>query len=518
MKHRIVLAAGSLTLLLTGGAQADEPGAIARDFCQAVAAQASCKKVFVMPKDTEQRLADLAGGPLRGKDSALKDDCNAGYNAYYALEDEKGQDAACAAALGLFGENGTQRAGLVVARAAPSGLKLPEAAIAAMATDLCYAVTVADNCPDTKLVEGIEARLDGEAGVRLREPGGYFSGECGSGAFRASLAKGKVALTEFCATSLGEYGPSGTVRAGLLTGPQTAAAAPVIVPAPGIAPPESQTLRVIQPPKDTAAKKVAPPKTGDKKAEDKEVAPGIPASALTILTDLPPLPEGKTAEDVLGFTPGARSAEACAALTGELAAESAALEAGNLADKTRTAVQLAAHIRIAASVCPGASVPEMPQAVVDAVAATGLEACHIVLEADKTLEAAGRDLQKANDFLSMIANTEGRLWALEGFAPTCSSATERSMSSKVRFAKSQLDREKEFYGCRLWQDLQRQEMDGLRVLMKDKKWVEGIALLDGRIAAVLHGAQAACGDKGSVDSMKKYWLTQRQFFQGRLIH
>lgn len=103
-------------LLLTGFAShADEAAnkAIARDFCYAVAAQALCDNHFTMAKGTEAAMEAEAGGKLRGEGSALDADCEAGYSAFYDLEAEKGLDAACVETLGLYGENGAERAGLV---------------------------------------------------------------------------------------------------------------------------------------------------------------------------------------------------------------------------------------------------------------------------------------------------------------------------------------------------------------------------------------------------------------------
>lgn len=105
--------------LLTMGvaSYADDAGneAIARDFCHAVAAQALCEDHFTMAKGTEAGMEAEAGGKLRGEGSPLNAACEAGYNAFYDYEAEKGLDAACIETLGLYGEDGTERAGLVSA-------------------------------------------------------------------------------------------------------------------------------------------------------------------------------------------------------------------------------------------------------------------------------------------------------------------------------------------------------------------------------------------------------------------
>ena len=104
----------------------DNAAGIAKDFCHAVAAQALCSKIFVMRKGTEQRMSKLAGQKLRGSGVPLNAQCEAGYTEFYKMEDADGLDAACKTTLGLFGETGTRRAGLVFARNAPA-MKLPEA-------------------------------------------------------------------------------------------------------------------------------------------------------------------------------------------------------------------------------------------------------------------------------------------------------------------------------------------------------------------------------------------------------
>ena len=89
--------------------------AIAKDFCHAVAAQALCEDHFTMAKGTEAALEAEAGGKLRGEGSPLDESCEAGYSAFYDYEAENGLDAACVETLGLYGEDGTERAGLVSA-------------------------------------------------------------------------------------------------------------------------------------------------------------------------------------------------------------------------------------------------------------------------------------------------------------------------------------------------------------------------------------------------------------------
>jgi len=107
------------SLLITMGfaSYADEAAneAIARDFCHAVAAQALCENHFTMAKGTEAAQEKEAGGKLRGDDSPLNAACEAGYNTFYDFEAEHGLDAACIETLGLYGEDGTKRAGLVSA-------------------------------------------------------------------------------------------------------------------------------------------------------------------------------------------------------------------------------------------------------------------------------------------------------------------------------------------------------------------------------------------------------------------
>ena len=97
----------------------DNAAGIAKDFCHAVAAQALCSKTFVMRKGTEARMSKLAGQKLRGSGVPLNTQCEAGYTEFYTMEDANGLNAACQTTLGLFGKNGTRRAGLVFGRSIP---------------------------------------------------------------------------------------------------------------------------------------------------------------------------------------------------------------------------------------------------------------------------------------------------------------------------------------------------------------------------------------------------------------
>ena len=205
----MILAAGS------AGAAADDPGKVAEDFCYAVAAQALCDKTFIMPKGTEGQLEALAGQKLRGKGKPLNASCEKGYNAFYGLESAKGLESACAKTLTLYGPQGTRRAGLVTPRGKPQ-MKLPEAQVAAKFKSVCYAEAVAKACPALDMAAGHDARLTRETGVPAGEKLRYFSKECGSGTFRASLAKGKTTLDAFCAAGHARYGSDGSELAGLL--------------------------------------------------------------------------------------------------------------------------------------------------------------------------------------------------------------------------------------------------------------------------------------------------------------
>jgi hypothetical protein len=110
------VAAFSLLALSGLASSADEANeAIARDFCHAVAAQALCEDHFTMAKGTEAALEAEAGGKLRGEGSPLDASCEAGYSAFYDYEAEHGLEAACVETLGLYGDDGTERAGLVSA-------------------------------------------------------------------------------------------------------------------------------------------------------------------------------------------------------------------------------------------------------------------------------------------------------------------------------------------------------------------------------------------------------------------
>ncbi|MEM7429873.1 MAG: hypothetical protein AAF441_27710 [Pseudomonadota bacterium] len=213
----------------TGAAQADDPKAISKDFCYAVAAQALCDKTFTMKKGTEARLQSLAGQKLRGEGEALHKVCNSGYNEFYTLEGSEGLQKACARTMELYGPNGTRRAGLVQPRGKPA-MKLPEKQVGATFLAACYSEAVAKDCPTLNMVAGHEQRLQAKTGVPASEKLRYFSTECGRGAFRAANAKHKVTLNAFCRAGLASYGPNGTAQPGWLTGTVEAAEAPKAEP------------------------------------------------------------------------------------------------------------------------------------------------------------------------------------------------------------------------------------------------------------------------------------------------
>ncbi|MBB4301139.1 hypothetical protein GGD81_000154 [Rhodobium orientis] len=457
--------------------EAPDPGGIARDFCHAVAAASRCRKAVTMPDGTEARLAEEAGARLRGDDSPTRAACSAGYAEFYASQGRLGRDEACSGVLALFGPAGSRRAGLLAPRGKPK-LMLPEDEVAAIASDLCYADQVAKSCSGLALSDGLGARLAGQTGADLRAEGGYFAAECGNGSFAASMARGRTSMEAFCADGLARFGLAGTDRAGFLTGN-----------APGV------------PATPVATSPAADPTTG------------LPRQALVVLTALPPLPIGKTAEEVLGFVPGGLPAETCAERLAVRTRNAAALaEARTLGETTRLAVRLAADIKLTEAVC-GGEAAEMPDAEAAAVATSGLEACHIVLEETDALGDAITGYLSDKHYRAMLAMEEARSWALEAFAPACSSLTERRMTSALRFARTRLARDRKTYPCLAWQNFIRDEQDAVRALKEDGAWMAAIERLDNRLAPAIHGLDAACDKQNYVESNTKYWLFQRRQIQ-----
>ncbi|MCW2305789.1 hypothetical protein [Rhodobium gokarnense] len=460
--------------------EAPDPGVIARDFCHAVAAASRCRKAVTMPDGTEARLTDEAGARLRGDASPTKAACSAGYAAFFADLGRLGRDEACNGVLALFGPDGGRRAGLLAPRDKPK-LMLPEDEVAAIASDLCYADQVAKSCSGFALTDGLDARLAGQTGVDLRAEGSYFEPECSAGTFAASMARGRSATETFCADGLARFGPAGTDRAGFLTGD-----APDVPATP------------------VATSPAADPTTGR------------PRQALVVLTALPPLPIGKTAEDVLGFVPGGLPEEACAERLAARAQNIAALgEAKTLGETTRLAVRIAADIKLTEAVCGGAPA-EMPDAAAAAVAASGLEACHIVFEETEALDGAIAGYLNDKRYRAMLAVEEARFWALEAFAPACSTLTERRMTSAQRFARTRLIRDQKTYPCLAWQNFIRDEQEAVRALKADGDWMAAIERLDNRLAPAIHGLDAACDKQNYVESNTKYWLFQRRQIQAEM--
>ncbi|MCC2113889.1 MAG: hypothetical protein KDJ16_17770, partial [Hyphomicrobiales bacterium] len=451
----------------------------------AVAAQARCGKVFTMPKDTEAQLEGLAGGKLRGAESPLDEDCNAGYNEYYELEDGKGLETACRETYALFGAEGNRRKGLLVAREKP-GLKLPEADVAAIATDLCYAQVAAEKCPSLLLTDGIVDRLNDETGTDLLKKGGYFASECGSGTYRAALASGKS--TEFCADAALKFGIGGSKRSGLIAG-------------------------TVDAPAGTA--KTAS-KVPEATAPSTQVQPKAAASEpkLVILTELPSLPDGKTPEDVLGAAPGTLDADGCAVEKKAVDDAMALLTgAANLGEAAKHAVHAAARIKAAAALCPDLALPDLPEDVAQKVVDTGLEACHIVMDAEREVSTAARDYQTKKLYRAMIAISEARAWALKAFLPACSRLTERSVTSRIASTEKQIARDQETYPCYTWQNFVRDETKAVGDLTMKKDWNGALERMDGRTLAAIHGMDAACAKKDAVESTTKYWLSQRKNIQ-----
>ena len=494
---KLLIVLACVAICWPGQALADTPKDIATDFCQAVAAQARCSKFMVMPKDTESKLQTLAGEKLRGTGAALHPSCEAGYSKYYDAEDANGLESACKQILGLFGPDGSQRAGLVVPRKKPA-MQLPESDIAAIATDLCYAHTVAQDCPTLSVADGVDARLDAVTGVNLRRKGGYFSSECTLGAFRASLAKGKTDLATFCHASLTAYGPKGSKRAGLLSGSADAPQAQSAAVAAGSAQPAPAAAKTQPAP---AAAKTQP-------AEKYRM----------ILTEVPPLADGATPESLYGSAPGTLSADACAQLSADLQTSQQNLaSASNLGEEVQRSVHHAAKIKTAEALCPGLEAPSLPEDVVRKVAATGLEACHIALAAAKEVDKSARDFRTKKLYRALIAMSEAKLWALEAFAPSCSRLTERSMQSTIKFTKQQIERNTPNYNCRIWQDALNGAMKTAQNLGSDKVWDKAIDLLDTKSLAAVHGVSSACENPVFGENAGKRWVSRRKYMQQLML-
>ena len=219
---------------------------------------------------------------------------------------------------------------------------------------------------------------------------------------------------------------------------------------------------------------------------------------------------------MLGFAPGSLPDEACAERLAARTRNAAALkEAKTLAETTRLAVRLAADIKLTEAVC-GGEPAEMPDAAAAAVAASGLEACHIVLEETDALDDAIMGYLNDKHYRAMLAAEEARLWALGAFAPACSKLTERRMTSALRFARTRLARDTKTYPCLIWQTFIRDEQDAVRALKDDGEWMAAIERLDNRLAPAIHGLDAACDKRNFVESNTKYWLFQRRQIQAEM--
>lgn len=276
-------------------------------------------------------------------------------------------------------------------------------------------------------------------------------------------------------------------------------------PAGGI--PEDPSTVIFQPPKrDPTA-----PRTPDRRDDSPESAPPV-------LTELPPLPEGKSAADILGDVPGTLPGPDCAALAGQTEQEAAKVADGSLADSVRALVLFLGHRAARISACPGTAFVAGPRQAVARIVETGLEACHLVIDADRDLEKEASDLARAGALRQAMGINQGRVAALEAFAPTCSDLTRQRMALRLRFARSRAARDRGKVECRLWQDRRRAEMAAVEELRKAGDWAGGIARLDGPVAAAIHGMIAACGAQSpGVELAKKSWVFRRKALQGRLI-
>ncbi|HHK73707.1 MAG TPA: hypothetical protein ENJ57_00930 [Rhizobiales bacterium] len=574
---RTYLLCVSAALLWPGsGIAANTPQDIAKDFCHAVAAQALCGKYLVMDKTVESRLEQLAGGKLRGKTSPLNPLCEAGYNEYYKAESALGLEKSCKAVVGLFGPQGTRRAGLVTARTAPA-MKLPQSTISIMVKDLCYAASVARACPGVSLSKGVEERLNTQSGVKLRDPKGYFSTECGSGTYRASLARGKTSLPEFCARSLVAYGKTGNIRAGLLSrtadlaarpatpkpasaaaprpapatqpapaksvtpaaSPAPAPAKPVAkpparpAPAPALAPAKSAAPVVA--PAPVPAKPVAKPPARPAYAPPAPAAPALAAPLaparpaaplrpvapsqynLVILTQLPPLAAGKTPTSILGAVPGTLGPQACRAIQQRVARAGQNLRAARtFATQTRQAILYTAEVKAASSLCPTLPAGRLPEAVLAGAINTGLDACPVVLQTIRDLNAVATGYRKKSMYRGLFGITQAKLWAMERMQGSCSRYTQGIMKSTLKYTRKAADRERKSYTCRIWQNLFYSEMKAVRALSSKKAIAQALRRLDSRAAAAIHGERAACENPSYAASSEKQWLSTRKYLQLRM--
>ncbi len=522
--RRLLLFVSAIGFWPVSGMAANTPQEIAKDFCHAVAAQALCEKYLVMDSAVEDRLEQLAGGKLRGKASPLNPLCEAGYNEYYKTESALGLEKSCKSVIGLYGPQGTRRAGLVTPRAAPA-MKLPQTTIAIMVKDLCYAASVARSCPGVSLAKGVEDKLNVQSGVKLRDPKGYFSTECGSGAYRAALAKGKSSLPEFCARSLAAYGKTGNIRAGLLSGSQVAAKTVPVKPVTSVppAPVPAPAKPVANAPAAPAYTPPAPPAP----ALNAPLAPARPAAPpqpvtpaqynLVILTQLPPLPAGQTPISILGGKPGLLGPQACRTLQQRVVRAGQNLSAARtFAAQTRAAILYAAEVKAIAALCPSIPAGRLPEAVLTGAINTGLDACPVVLETFKTLNGLASDFRKKSMYRGLFGLTQAKLWVMERLVNSCSRYTRGIMKSTLKYTRKNAERERKSYTCRIWQNLFYGEMKAVRALSSKKAVRQALKRLDTRAAAAIHGQRTACAKPSYATSSEKQWLSTRKYLQLRM--
>ncbi|PHR96786.1 MAG: hypothetical protein COA78_28370 [Blastopirellula sp.] len=191
--------------------------------------------------------------------------------------------------------------------------------------------------------------------------------------------------------------------------------------------------------------------------------------------------------------------------------------AASLAEKIQLSVLHAATIKTAEALCPELKVPSLPDEIAQKVAATGLEACHIVLASVKEIGKSIKSFRSKKLYRALIASSKAQLWALEAFTPSCSRLTERTVQSTIKYMTQQIERDMPVYRCRIWQDVLTAEMKDVRKLNLEKKWDKAIDLLDTKGLAAVHGVSSTCDNPAFGENASKRWVSRRQRIQ-RSMH
>ncbi len=456
--------------------------------CYAETAAKACPSLE-MSKGYDQRLSEATGVPATEKRRYFRKACGQGVFRASLNKGRKGVKLStfCAGAHGEYGKAGTVQAGLLVATAGSASenqnansvtqraVKAANKALAKVVDDICTAMAhtslAARECPGVKQATGLKDILK----VQLGNVVGKIEERCKAVKAPTVTAKNRDA---FCSATVKTYGPGGSDFPNMLN---VATKAKEEAPAPQ--------------PQVTAN----PEPTG---------------TELVILEAVPARPAGADPVKLLGGqVPGTLTGAACAPYKQAIDdAQSALASATSLKQKVAGTVALEAQGSIGQALCPNDITFKASNTVVKDVAATGLEACHIVEATGRELAKTSRDFRKQRLYRAIMALDEAIARSYAQFQPTCSSLMKARMDRMVQYARDKAKRNQDRFGCSTWEDWVRAEMKVAASFSRKRQLKKAIAALDTRVLPGIFGLEVAC-DANRSKYAKDRWLSTRKRYQ-----